>query len=174
MVMFETQRMSKDYVLLDFLFDYNVYKSERKVDFEKVFSDENMVEDQKFVDELLQPLTDRYGPTSIADAFWPEHFGKSGHYHRSPHRWNKEYGTAADVVFHDHVNRDEAPFELCHEIDRSSQAFDRAITYAGSEFICLGYRESRNRGALYENVRVPGQVARLVNHGYRPSKRPRR
>ena len=172
--MFETQRMSKDYVLLDFLFDYSVYKSEYKVDFEKVFSNENMVEGQKFVDGLLQPLTDRYGPTSIADAFWPELFGKSGHYHSSPHRWNKKYGAAADVVFHDHVNRDEAPIKLCHEIDRSSQVFDRVITYAGSEFICLCYRKSRNRGALYENVRVPGQVARLVNHGYRSSKRHRR
>ena len=172
---FESHRISKDYVLLDFLFDHDVYRYGQPLDFQRVFTDGNLQTGQKFVDCLLQPLTDKYGPTSIAGAFWPEKVRTwSGHYRSSPHQWNEQYGAAADVVFHDHVNRDEAPIKLCHEIDRSNQDFDWIITYAGSEFICFCYRESKNRTALYENVRVPGEKAQYVQHGQSPSARRRR
>ena len=172
---FESHRISKDYVLLDFLFDHDVYRYGQPLDFQRLFTDGNLQTGQKFVDCLLQPLTDKCGPTSIAGAFWPAKVRTwSGHYRSSPHQWNEQFGAAADVVFHDHVNRDEAPIKLCHEIDRSNQDFDRIITYAGSEFICFCYRESKNRTALYENVRVPGEKAQYVQHGQSPSARRRR
>ena len=62
---------------------------------------------QRFVANLLQPLTEKYGPTSIDSAFWPEQVRTSNsHDGSSPHHWNEKYGAAAEVVFHDHVNRD--------------------------------------------------------------------
>ena len=42
MMSFESHRMSKDYVLLDFLFDHDVYRYERPLDFQRVFTDENL------------------------------------------------------------------------------------------------------------------------------------
>ena len=168
--MFETQRMSKDYVLLDFLFDHAVYTWGHQIDFRNEFTEENMEEGRRFVENLLQPLTNKYGPTSIADGFWPEKI-RGGHYSASPHRWNGKYGAAVDVVFHDHVNCEKAPIALCHDIDRSSQVFHRMITYAGSEFICLCYRTAGNRDKILEYVRIPGEEAERKNHGMARAKR---
>ena len=173
--MFETQRISKDYVLLDFLFDHAVYSCGRTFYFEQILTNENLAEGRSFIFNLLQPLTEKYGPTSIADSFWPKCItAKNAHHYLSPHHWNEKHGAGADVVFHDHVNCDRAPIDLCHEVDGSSQVFDRIITYTGSEFVCLSHRRAENRDRLRENVRVPGQKAQYVDHRDGPRSRRRR
>ena len=153
--MLETKRLSSQYVLLDFLADIDVYKYGKPLNLSQVCTNENLTECEKFVDRFLDPLTEKYGPTSIAGGFWPEVVRKGAHPDGSPHRWTSQHGVAADVVFHNWVNENHPPFHLAHEICESDLYYDRIMSFAGSEFLCLCYRESRNRGYIDEEVRCP-------------------
>ena len=171
--MFETKRLSPQYVLLDFLADYNVYNFHRPLDFSQIFTKENLTECEKFVNHFLDPLTEKYGPTSIAGGFWPEKVRKKGGHHEgSPHCWTKQHGTAADVVFHDWVNKDRPPLHLACEVDGSHTAYDRINSYLGSEFLCLCYRDNSNKRAFYENIRLPNGRIHMAPYGDTVEKRP--
>ena len=164
--MFETQRMSQNYILLDFLADRDLYNYGRPLDLEREMSEENLITGRTLVDEVLEPLTVQYGPASVAGGFWPEKVRTSrGHYATSPHRWDYEFGAAVDVAFHNHVNNNDSPVKLLHMIDRSGMVFNRLISYYGSEFVCLCYREGNNRSLFYEEVCRPGQSRIQKRHG---------
>ena len=90
----ETTRLSKHFILLDFLADHEVSRNCKPLEFEKIWNDrERDTLARGLCNDLLEPLMrdKRIGPISIADAFWPSVF-KSGHHQRnasSPnkHRW---------------------------------------------------------------------------------------
>ena len=172
--MLETKRLSSHYVLLDFLADRDVYEAGEPLNFPQVLTDENLDGCKKFVDCFLDLLTKKYGPTSIAGGFRPKNVRNRGNPDNSPHRWTKQLGTAADIVFHDWVNEDRPPSHLAHEIDNSDLDYDRIISYSGSEYLCLCYREGNNRGALYEDVRARDGSGRRQCHGLTPEKRRKR
>lgn len=170
--MIETKRLSSHYVLLDFLADHDVYNSGKSLDLSQVLTDENLDGCEKFVEHLLGPLTEEYGPTSIAGGFWPEGFRTEKGHHKGPHYWTEQHGTAADVVFHDWVYENRPPFHLACEVDGSRIAYDRIISYAGSEFLCLSYLEGRNHKALRENIRLPDGRGKGHPYGNTEDKRP--
>ena len=74
--MIETKRLSSQYILLDFMADHAVYNSRKPLCLSLALSDENLAECKKFVERFLDPLTEKYGPTSIAGGFLPETVGQ--------------------------------------------------------------------------------------------------
>src|SRR5690606_28177514 len=74
-----------------------------------------------------------------------------GHHRHSPHHWGAK--AAADVVFHDHVNANRSPISLMDTIRDADLTFDRFISYAGSEFVCITIAMDANRYAVYENIK---------------------
>ena len=143
-------RLSKHFILFDFLADLDV-RASPLVNKAAISSalDHYLSAGAYLCEELLEPLTRQYGPSSISSGLCPGC--------PSPHGWITGNGAGCDIAFHDWVNRGAPPFHLVAEVDQSTQTYERAIAYAGSEYLCLSIKTSGNRRALYENVRVPGQ-----------------
>ena len=76
----ETTRLSKHFILLDFLADHEVYRRGCPLGFDETWNDEHEALARGLCNDLLEPLMmdERVGPISIADAFWPSVF-KGGH-----------------------------------------------------------------------------------------------
>ena len=74
----ETTRLSKHFILLDFMADHEVYRCGRPLAFNDIWNDEHDALARGLCNRLLEPLMEVWGPISIADAFWPSVF-KSGH-----------------------------------------------------------------------------------------------
>jgi hypothetical protein len=107
-------------------------------------------------EQLLEPMIERFGPCSVSSGYIPRDL-LSGRW--TPHTWFARDGAACDATFHDWVNEERAPIKLAEEVVRAGLPFERIITYAGSEFMCLSAgRQPQNRGVIYENVRVPGSA----------------
>ena len=77
----EKKRLSKNLILLYFLADHEIYRSGTPLAFDKIWNGEHDALAKGLRNDLLEPLMrdERFGPISIADAFWPSCF-KSGHY----------------------------------------------------------------------------------------------
>ena len=69
----ETTRLSKHFILLDFLADREVYRSEMALAFGEIWNEEHDALARDICNDLLEPLmTDEsFGPISFADAFVP-------------------------------------------------------------------------------------------------------
>ena len=69
----EMTRLSRHFILLDFMADHEVYRSRRPLAFDEIWNDEHDVLAKGLCNDLLEPLMmdERIGPISIADAFWP-------------------------------------------------------------------------------------------------------
>ena len=143
----ETTRLSKHFILLDFLSDHKVYRSERPLPFAQIWSPEHDALARGLCNDLLEPLMsdERFGPVSIADAFWPSVF-KSGHYETksSPgkHRWTKA-GAAVDIALYRLVDKGKRESELRKEV-LSVRAIagcrERVLSYPETEFVCVTYK----------------------------------
>ena len=152
--------------MLDFLYDYDMYHFNDGKDYSKHIKDDHLDAGITLCDKLLEPSIMRYGPASVASGCCP--FLDDP---RNPlHGWKSRTGAAADLVFHDWVNQEKAPSHLCEDMDKNSDIeFDRLITYAGSEFICMGVKKNNNRYAFHENIRDfnnPENKPIYVTHGY--------
>jgi hypothetical protein len=116
----------------------------------------------------------KLGPCSVAAGLCPSPAYRSGHPPDSPHFWSGQKGAAADVVFHNWVNEGKAPIGIVEILHSERIAFDRVISYAGSEFLCLTYKHSKttnpmdHRCAVIENIRIAGADHRRTNWSSNP------
>ena len=143
----ETTRLSTHFILLDFLADHEVYRSRRPLPFDQIWNCKHHALARGLCNDLLEPLMsdERFGPVSIADAFWPSLF-KSGHYETrtSPgkHRWT-EAGAAVDIALYRLVDEGRRGREFRKEV-LSVEAIDdcreRVLSYPETEFVCVTYR----------------------------------
>jgi hypothetical protein len=168
-------RLSKHFVLLDFMADHDLYTYGRPLDRDTIVKPEHIANATRLCQSLLEPMMELYGPISVAGGFWPGIVRTThGHHQQSPHKWLDATGAAADVVFHDWVNAERAPIDLLFDLDKTDITYDRAIQYAGSEFVCLNVRGKNNRAALYENRWDSTSDAfkgKYINHGSTPKDR---
>lgn len=165
--MFDTIRLSENFILLDFMYDYDMYMYRHPLDLDEVWDDETQEVAEDLCQNLLEPCIERYGPCSIAGAFWPELVRtRGGHFQPGPHEWNAQNGCAADVFWHEPLARGRAPIHIAEDLDKHTDIdYNRLITYAGSEGICMSRCIKFNRHALHENRRIPGASHKYINHG---------
>jgi hypothetical protein len=109
-------------------------------------------------ESLLEPIVDKYGPISISAGWLPSDLSGG---RVTPHVWGSEYGAAVDIVIHRLANMNVAPIKQIAML-ADQFGFDRMISYAGSEFICLATGRAQNRRIIYENVRMPPPGPGLV------------
>lgn len=154
--MFQNIRLSKHFVLLDFMNDLEVYSSRMCVT-PGLASPDVIDAGRGLCTHLLEPLIERFGPVSVSSGWRPEAILQRQGF-QTPHRWGDPAGgaAAADIVLHDWVNDERPPIHGCILWLEEDRLFNRFITYAGSEFFCasivpVGY----NRHAVYENVLTP-------------------
>lgn len=173
---YQDVRLSKHFVLMDFMHMRDVYTSRLPLPLETSMSVENLNCGREMCVELLEPMIDQFGPSSVCAGFTPQAIvERNGWLWPQPHRWTEELGAAADLIFHDWVNREWAPIYLCERVDKDQRLqWDRLITYCGSECMCIAFRGKRNRKALYENVRIPGQKYQFKSYGTYPGPRSKR
>lgn len=137
-----TERLSKHILLGELLWDAH----RREAPEPGVLTRENMIEARALSVGLLEPIIDAYGPISIAAGF------SAGN--RGCHGWGHHKGAAVDIIPHDWVNRERAPFDMVLAMVRRDMTFERAITYAGSEVLCVTNRSRGNRNRVFENRRT--------------------
>ncbi len=136
-----TERLSKHMMLGELLFDAHKRDNPEP----GTLTTENMDEVRALCAGLLEPIIARYGPISIAAGY-----SDTG----GAHGWTRHRGAAVDVIPHDWVNMEEAPFEMVLDMIRTDVKFERMITYGGSEVICMTHRSAGNRNRVFENRRV--------------------
>ena len=153
----ETTRLSKHFILLDFMADHEVYRTRRRpipLAFEEIWNEHDAVA-KGLCNGLLEPLMmdKRFGPISIADAFWPSVF-KSGHAEprSSPgmHRWT-ESGAAADIALYRMVDegiRGEDLRRAVLNVQVINGYLERVMSYPETEFVCVTFKseDARKRG----------------------------
>lgn len=148
-------RLSKHFLLTDFLNGHTLYSSRFPLCLDKI-PPSHIRTGQRLCEDLLEPMISLWGPMSISNGYIPKEL-LSGRF--TPHTWSPKDGAAADVIVHNWVNADFSPIELAKGIISRKLPFERLITYAGSEVMCVSAgRQPKNRGAVYENIRVPGKV----------------
>ena len=99
----ETTRLSKHFILLDFLADRAVYRRSVPLPFDEVWNDGHCALAKGLCNKLLEPLIAAYGPFSVADAFWPRKVAdRWPHDHRGSrhgkHRWEDGEATVFAVT----------------------------------------------------------------------------
>lgn len=167
---YQNVRLSKHFLLMDFMYGWEVYASRLRLPFDEVVSEENLRTGRGLCDVMLEPMVAMYGPCSVAFGLLPQ---KAADHHRwtdyrpRPHRWVDRFGAAVDVCFHDQAHAGIAPVDLCFDWARD-HGFERLITYGGSEFICVNWKNGTDaqadlRFAFYENERIPGRKPKFRN-----------
>ena len=141
----EKTRLSKHFILLDFLADHEVYRTRRRpmpLVFDQIWNDEHAALAKGLCNHLLEPLImdERVGPISIADAFWPC-VSKSGHSGKK-HRWTQ--GEAAvDIALYRLVDKGVEGDDLREavvSIDAIDRCLDRVMSYPKTEFVCVTFK----------------------------------
>lgn len=152
----ETTRLSKHFILLDFLADHAVYRRSLPLPFDEVWNVEHECLARGLCNELLEPLMAAYGPISVADAFWPrkvadcwpnDHRGSR----HGKHRWEDGEATT-DVALYKQVcifrtQVDSEKRELAKKLKKAVDSLsaiddcrDRVISYPNTEFLCVTYK----------------------------------
>ena len=162
----ETTRLSKHFILLDFLADHEVYRSERPLAFGEIWNEEHDKLARGLCNDLLEPLMmdERIGPISIADAFWPSVFG-TGHYQANTSRPNKHRwagGEASvDISLYRLVDEGKKGTDLREAllgIAAIDGCLDRVISYSDTEFVCVTFKAEdakiQRRHGKRENLRA--------------------
>lgn len=171
---YQSMRFSKHFILLDFLYDRDFYTFCQPLTLDDIWAREHEEAAMNLCNKLLEPLIELYGPCSVAGGFWP-HIVQTpgGHYHTTPHFWDRRHGAGADVVWHNWVNNEFAPVDMAFDIDKNRHvSFDRIISYAGSEFLCMATKGTdRQRAALHENRRLGNGERRYISHSPRERQR---
>ena len=146
----EATRLSKHFILLDFLADHAVYRSCKPLVFDddKVWNDEHETLARGLCKYLLEPLIAAYGPISVADAFWPSVLDK-GHYKGSgpKHRWTGGEATV-DIALYELVDKVKTERALKKAVDNFSiidGCRDRVLSYPNTEFLCVTFKSEGAR-----------------------------
>ncbi|WP_152988294.1 hypothetical protein [Paracoccus sp. MKU1] len=165
----ETIRLSRHFMLLDFMFDahwpYQGGAVEAQ-DLSSIMQGGRLEEARHLASNLMERLTTLFGPSTIAAGFSPCTESSP-----SPHCFLPAHGAAVDAVFHDWVrpgaSRPEgrAPVEMLNDVRQTQLVFDRLIGYAGTEFMCIADRAAGPRFKVYNNRRYPEFNADLGGQG---------
>lgn len=167
-------RLSKHFVLSDFLGNHSVYSRGYANPF---INDESAEQKLGNASTLclygLEPLLAQFGPMSVSYGYISPELSRKIITYQDPnkpshHRW--DLGAAADVCLHNWIqgNFDSAgdlylpktarssPIALAHCIDYLDIPYSRMITYSESPYICLALSEreflaNAPRKAFYEN-----------------------
>ena len=145
----ETTRLSKHFILLDFLADHAVYRGCKPLAFDNIWKDnERDALARGLCNDLLEPLmrNDRIGPICVADAFWPSVF-KSGHHQSkaafpNKHRWDGGEATV-DIALYRLVDDGKKGRDLKKaviSIEAIDNCLGRVISYPETEFVCVTYK----------------------------------
>ena len=141
----ETTRLSKHFILLDFLADHEVYRSGKPLAFNEIWNGKHDGLAKGLCNDLLEPLMmdERVGPISIADAFWPAVF-KSGHSSAfgPKHRWTGGEATV-DIALYRLVDKGNTYIKLkkaMESIKAIDKCLDRVICYPNTEFLCATFK----------------------------------
>ena len=168
----ETTRLSKHFVLLDFLADHKVYRSGRPLAYDEIWNDKHESLARGLCNDLLEPLimNKRIGPISIADAFWPSVF-KSGHHENrasgpKKHRWAGGEATVDIALYRlvDDGKRGGALRKEVESIKTIDGCRDRVLSYPETEFICVTFKPE---GARKCGQHGPWKVQNLRAHHVR-------
>ena len=165
----ETTRLSKHFIVLDFLADHEVYRRGCPLEFDETWNGEHDALARGLCNDLLEPLMmdERFGPISIADAFWPSVF-KGGH---SPnfgpkHRWTGGEATA-DIALYRLVDKGARGSDLKEAVE-SVRAIDdcrgRVMSYPNTEFVCVTFKPE---GTDYCGSHGGGKAQNLRAHHVR-------
>ncbi len=147
LTLWETTRLSKHFILLDFMADRAVYRSEKPLAFNDIWkeNDEHDALARSLCNRFLEPLMEVWGPISIADAFWPSVF-KSGHAspkkYGSKHRWTGGEATA-DIALYRLVDEritGAALKKTVEDVKTIDDCRDRIISYLMTEFLCVTFK----------------------------------
>lgn len=144
----ETTRLSKHFILLDFMADHTVYRSGTPLAFNEIWNGKHDGLARGLCNDLLEPLMkdERVGPISIADAFWPAVF-KSGHFQNkasgpNKHRWDGGEATVDIALYRlvDEGKRGRDLKEAVESIGAIDGCRDRVISYPETEFVCVTFK----------------------------------
>ena len=159
----ETTRLSKHFILLDFLAGRAIYRSCKPLVFDEVWNDEFHKLAKGLCKRLLEPLITAYGPISVADAFWPRavadvswpkylELGHGGSC-RGKHRWEEGEATV-DIALYEQielckqVDGDKIGDELRNKVTNLSEigsCRDRVLSYPDTEFLCVTFKSEDAR-----------------------------
>lgn len=162
----ETTRLSKHFILLDFMADRAVYRSKLALPFGEIWNDERDELAKGLCNYLLEYLIESLGPFSVADAFWPEtianirwpkrcklgHRG-SGGANGPKHLWAGGEATV-DIALYDLVDScesDDAKYTVRTLMNAVAGLAsidgcrDRVLGYCNTEFLCVTYKLSREK-----------------------------
>ena len=152
----ETTRLSKHFILLDFLADHAVYRRSLPLRFDEVWNVEHECLARDLCNELLEPLMADYGPISVADAFWPrkvadrwpnDHRGSR----HGKHRWEDGEATT-DVALYKQVDifrtqADSGKRKLARKLKKAVDGLSaiddcrgRVLCYPNTEFLCVTFK----------------------------------
>ena len=173
----ETTRLSKHFILLDFLADHEVYRPRggpRPLAFDDIWkrNNEHDALARGLCNDLLEPLMmdKRFGPISIADAFWPSVF-KSGHHQAnascpSKHRWAGGEATVDIALYRlvDNGKRGPDLREAVLSIGDIDACLDRVMSYPETEFVCVTFKP---QGATKCGRHLPRKTQNLRAHHVR-------
>ena len=161
----ETTRLSKRFILLDFLAGRAVYRSCKPLVFDEVWKDdEHGPLARGLCKKLLEPLIAAYGPISVADAFWPRavaderwprglKLGHSGSRH-GKHRWEDGEATVdlalykqVDILYKqvDKEKIGKALKEAVDDLAAIDGCRDRVLCYPNTEFLCVTFKSEGAR-----------------------------
>ena len=159
----ETTRLSKHFILLDFLADHAVYRSGRRLPFCEIWNDEHEALARGLCNDLLEPLMmdERFGPISIAGAFWPSVFKDGHHKEGGPkHRWTGGEATV-DIALYRLVEEGRREQDLREAVLSTTTidgCRDRVISYSDTEFVCVTFKpedpEMQRRHGTRKNLRA--------------------
>ena len=144
----ETTRLSKHFILLDFLADHAVYRSRRPLPFDDIWNCEHAALARGLCSDLLEPLMmdKRFGPISVADAFWPVSVfpSKSGHLGSGckKHRWTGGEATV-DIALYRLVDEGTRGSDLRKAVLSTNAidgCLDRVMSYPKTEFVCVTFK----------------------------------
>ena len=159
----ETTRLSKHFILLDFLADYAVYRSGRRLPFCEIWNDEHDALARGLCNDLLEPLMmdEHFGPISIAGAFWPSVFKDGHHKEGGPkHRWTGDEATVDIALYRlvDEGKRERDLREAVLSMTAIDGCRDRVISYSDTEFVCVTFKRKdakvQRRHGIRKNLRA--------------------
>ena len=141
----EATRLSKHFILLDFLASHEVYRSGTPLAYDEVWNDEHDELAKGLCNDLLEPLMkdERVGPISIAGAFWPAVFkGGFAKAFGPKHRWTGGEATV-DIALYRLVDKGNTYIKLkkaMESIKAIDKCLDRVICYPNTEFLCATFK----------------------------------
>ena len=155
LTLWETTRLSKHFILLDFMADRTVYRSCRRLVFDETWNDGHDELATGLCDRLLEPLMAAYGPVSVADAFWPESIANASwprqlrmSHHQADasrpdkHRWAGGEATVDIALYRlvDERKTGAALKKAVEDVKTIDGYRDRVLSYPNTEFLCVTFK----------------------------------